>query len=434
MKPNRLLATCFRISIVGVLCAPLHAQTLEVSPSKVMADEVATIRATGLNPNETVSIQAELRDGRDHRWTSEAKFMADASGTVDVSKQAPLKGSYKEVSAMGLVWAMKPAENHVVLYQPPPDLGVQTIQFRLIRNGKAVATAQLEQHRIGKGVQRITLRGQLHGVLFLPGETGRHPGVLVLGGSEGGLHLQGAAWLASHGYVALALAYFHYEDLPQELDGIPLEYFGTALAWLRGRPEVLPDRIAVMGTSRGGELVLQLGSMYPQIAAVVAFVPANVRYPACCGNTRVPYAWTWKGEPLAYVPRRDLRHPDPLIAMQAAIAVEQTHGPILLIAGQDDGVWNSPAMTDAVVSRLKEKHFPYPVERLNYSHAGHRAGRPEIVPEWHGALRHPISGTAMSVGGTPQGDAESSLDAIEKVLAFLRKSLAVETPLAPASN
>jgi hypothetical protein len=56
-----------------------------------------------------------------------------------------------------------------------------------------------------------------------------------------------------------------------------------------------------MGTSRGGELALQLGSMFPAIDAVVAYVPAKVRCAACCGNTRVPYAWTWGGQPLPYV-------------------------------------------------------------------------------------------------------------------------------------
>jgi len=121
-----------------------------------------------------------------------------------------------------------------------------------------------------------------------------------VGGSEGGMPLGKAAWLASRGYAALALAYFRYDDLPPLLEGIPLEYFGSALAWMMQRPEISADRIAVVGTSRGGELALQLGSMFPQIKAVVAFVPANVRYPACCGNTRVPYAWTWRGQALAF--------------------------------------------------------------------------------------------------------------------------------------
>jgi dienelactone hydrolase len=89
--------------------------------------------------------------------------------------------------------------------------------------------------------------------------------VLVVGGSEGGLLPGKAAWLASRGYAALALAYFRYDDLPPLLEGIPLEYFGSALGWMMQRPEILADRIAVVGTSRGGELALQLGSMFPQI-------------------------------------------------------------------------------------------------------------------------------------------------------------------------
>ena len=72
-------------------------------------------------------------------------------------------------------------------------------------------------------------------------------------------------------------------------------------------------------------------------------------------------------------------------------------------------------MTNAVVNRLKSAHFSYNVERLNYSHAGHLAGRPEIVPAWHNA--------GVNFGGTAKGNAESSLDAIPKVLEFLRANL-----------
>jgi hypothetical protein len=35
--------------------------------------------------------------------------MADAAGTVDLSRDAPVGGDYAEVSAMGLVWAQYPA-------------------------------------------------------------------------------------------------------------------------------------------------------------------------------------------------------------------------------------------------------------------------------------------------------------------------------------
>lgn len=416
MKRFLLVAVCICASGSAIL----PAQTIDVLPNRVMTDESATIRVKGLQPNEHITIKAELADGAGEPWTSHGEFVADAEGVVDLSRQAPVKGSYSEVSAMGLVWSMRPTGDNAT-YRPPHDLGTQIVEFHLLRNGQQVSSTRLEQHMIAEGVRQIKVQGSLHGVLFVPGVGERHPGVLVLGGSEGGLPLQKAAWLASHGFAALALAYFRYEDLPPNLEAIPLEYFGRALAWMLQRPDITHDQIAVMGTSRGAELALQLGSMYPQIRAVVAYVPANVRSPACCGSTAVPYAWTWKGQPIAFASPRPGRAFES--SANAAIAVELTHGSLLLIAGQDDGVWPSSMMVTAIAARLKQAHFPYPVEVLKYPHAGHRAGRPEIVPAWHGSMRHPVSGRLVDLGGTAKGDAQSSLDAIPKVLTFLRQAL-----------
>lgn len=421
MKPLWRKAILFTAWLLGSGIAASSAQTLQVIPNHALADQVAVIRATGLQSGERVTIQAKLIDGDNHPWAASAQFLADAQGAIDTSKQSPETGSYKEVSSMGLVWSMMPAASHISVYRSPKDLSPQIIDFTLVRNGQQAATAQLEQLRVADGVHSINVDGQIHGVLFVPSGGGSHPGVLVLGGSEGGLPSEKAAWLASHGYTAFALAYFRYDGLPAELEAIPLEYFGNALSWMMMRPEISADRIAVLGTSRGGELALQLGSMYPAIKAVVAYVPANVRYPSCCGDTPVRYAWTWHGEPLPYVLPRFTRLP--AAAMEALIPVEHTHGPILVISGDSDGVWPSAMMTAAVVERLKLAHFPFAVERLNYPHAGHRAGNPQIVPAWHGAVQHPVSGREMNLGGNATGDAESSLGAIPKVLAFLQTSL-----------
>jgi dienelactone hydrolase len=405
----------------------LYAQTLEVFPAHVLMDEPATIRAHGLLPGEHVLIGAELSDGTGIRWTSQCEFIADADGTVDASKQAPIAGSYKEVSAMGLIWSMMPADKKATRYQPPREFGPQTIDLRLMRQDKQISSAQLVQMMIGEGVQRMAVHEEgLHGALFIPDTKSRYPGVLVVGGSEGGVPLREAAWLGSRGFVAFALAYFRYEDLPAKLEAIPLEYFQRALAWMAARPEVAGNRLAVVGASRGGELALQLGSMFPQIGAVVAYVPANVRYPACCGDNRVPYAWTWTGRPLSYMPLRSMR--DPRALMDSAIEVEQTRGPVLLISGDSDHVWDSSAMADAVVARLKQTHFPFQYKNLKYSHAGHAAGRPGIFPAWHGIFRHPVSGKPVDLGGSPQGDAESSLDATPRVLAFLRQAFRGQAP------
>ena len=416
-----LLCTCIYAAVV----AQSHAQTLEVTPARVMADESATIRITGLKPHEHCIIRTELVDGGTQPWASQSEFAADDSGTVDTSKQAPVKGSYRIVSAMGLVWSMTPTAKDVHSYRAPHDS--QTISFALMKDGKQVATAQLEQTFFPPGVNRIELTGLLHGTLLVPDSPGSHPGVLVVGGSEGGVPLPKAVWLASHGYAALVLAYFRSPGLPSELEGIPLEYFGQAINWMMHRPEIAADRLAVVGTSRGGELALQLGSMYPELHAVVAYVPANVRYPSCCRRDFGP-AWTWKGQPLAYA-----RPTSPNSAptdMAATIAVEATHGPILMISGDDDGVWPSRAMTDSAMHRLQHAHFSFRFEHLDYPHAGHRAGNPWIIPTWSNGVRQPISGNQENFGGNPEGNAMSSLDATPRVLAFLQQSLAA----APSSG
>lgn len=410
------------IPFAFLFAAAACAQKIDIAPSSVLIDQPSTIRVTGLLPNAPITLKADLVDGAGHPWNAEAQFTADAHGTVDLAQQAPTAGSYRTVSAMGLIWAMRPASKDTHFYAPPHDPDPEIVHFHLLVDGREAANADLVQSLIADGVQRVHLQGALHGTLFLPPGDGRHPGVLVLGGSEGGVPAARAAWLASHGYAALALAYFRFESLPPTLRDIPLEYFGQALSWMSQRPEIDPNRLAVMGASRGGELSLQLASIYPQIHAVVAFVPANVRHPSCCDRP-MGAAWTLHGQPLAWsLP--EVRS-DPAAVMRSTIAVENIRGPVLMIGAESDGVWPSSDMVQAAADRFRQTHFAYPVVTLIYPHAGHRAGMPEIVPAWNNGIRHPLTGSIVNLGGTPEGNAASTLDAIPKILAFLSQSLGV---------
>jgi dienelactone hydrolase len=409
--------------LLGVLlfAGSIAAQNLDVLPAKVLPGESAAIRATGLNPEERVTIRAELTDGGGQNWAAQAEFVADAQGVVDASKQAPVSGSYKEISAMGLIWSMMPTSKKVSAYMQIRNLGPQMVDLHLLRQGKEAATAHLEEVGVPDDVQRIQVHDDgLRGMLLVPPGAGHHPAVLVVGGSEGGMPVRRAAWLASHGFAALALAYFRFEDLPPQLENIPLEYFQRALQWMANRPEIGPARIGVVGGSRGGELALQLGSIAPHIAAVVAYVPSNVRIASCCQNDGLA-AWTWQGRPLPYViPRQKANM---MLRAPATIEVENTKGPILMISGESDHVWNSWEMADEVVSRLKSRHFAYSYENLKYPRAGHYSGRSEFIPTWHGEVRNPTSGRETDPGGTPEGDARSTIDSMPKVLEFLRKNL-----------
>ena len=251
---------------------------------------------------------------------------------------------------------MMPRTKGVAAYVAARNHGTQTVDFHLLRKDQEIASAHLEQAAIAEGVRQTPVHDDgLRGVLFTPPGAGRHPAVLVVGGSNGGVPLRPAAWLASHGYVAFALAYFRFEDLPPQLEGIPLEYFQKALQWMARRPEIGDTRVAVLGTSRGGELALQLGSMYPRIGAVVAYVPANVRIASCCRQNGTA-AWTWQGRALPYIIPAGTSS---VVSGPAVIEVENTKGPILMISGEADHLWNSWAMADDVVSRLASHHFAY---------------------------------------------------------------------------
>jgi hypothetical protein len=125
---------------------------------------------------------------------------------------------------------------------------------------------------------------------------------------------------------------------------------------------------------------------------------------------------------------------NPQAQMLAAIGVERTHGPILMIGGDSDAVWPSAEMVRSAASRLRGAHFAYPVVTLIYDHAGHRAGVPEIMPAWNKDSRpQAMFGTATDYGGTPEGNALSTLDAIPKVLKFLSDALNAPTALAPSA-
>src|SRR5258708_28885072 len=183
LSPRTLVNISVAIAMnLGV--AVLFAQTLDVTPRRVLMDEVAVIKASGLESGERVTIRGRLTDGADHAWASKAEFVADEHGVVDVSKQAPASGSYKGISAMGLIWSMMPEAKDTKVYQAPKQLGAQMIRFELERKSGNAATAELEQISIADGVRRIDLKGPLHGALFEPTARRPHPGVQLLRGSQ----------------------------------------------------------------------------------------------------------------------------------------------------------------------------------------------------------------------------------------------------------
>ncbi len=289
--------------------------------------------------------------------------------------------------------------------------------------------------------QRIIIEDQpFKAVLFLPISDRPLPAIITLSGSNGGLSESRAKALAVEGFATLALGYFGIEGLPSNLENIPLEYFKTAIDWLQSHPSIDKDHIGIYGVSRGAELSLILGTVFPDsIHAIVAAVPSSVIFGAI-NQSHLP-AWTYQGRPIspsAPVAKddeklgQDADHPlrttsqflegmkDQEAYQCAAIPVEKITCPILLISGGDDGMWPSSIFAEQI---LKRKNPTALVQHLHYPDAGHQIGIPGLASS--SLYYHPIANKWFSMGGSPQADEEASQDSWKKLVAFLKDHLSL---------
>ncbi|WP_309117577.1 acyl-CoA thioester hydrolase/BAAT C-terminal domain-containing protein [Saccharothrix sp.] len=392
-----------------------------VTPQSAPLDTTLDIKVVGLEPDAETTVRATTGDR-----SSEAVFRADERGVVDLTRHAPIEGSYDGVDPMGLFWSMTPTGD-----EPGPTL-VEV---------DGVGKVEVERLRVPQGLRRteVTENG-LVGVLYEPDDGEVHPGVIILGGSEGGMHEDDAALLARHGFAALALAYFGVDGLPEDLVDIPLEYVGTAITYLGDR------RIGVVGGSRGGELALLVGATYPRVKAVVSVVGSGVVTQCIGPGTRLleklgleAASWTHEGRPLPYLPysvpdelRRRIVDGDPVplklafdltdgIPEDTEIPVERINGGVLLLSSGRDQSWPCVALSAVAERRLAEHDHPFPYEHVVYPEAGHLIAAPPHRPTTDVLLPGP--GVVFEMGGSPGATAAARADAWRRTIEFLSDQL-----------
>lgn len=233
------------------------------------------------------------------------------------------------------------------------------------------------------------------GTLVVPDSSRAYPGVLRIGGGEGGISLGDAETIASEGYAVFAIAYFGMEGLPSELEEVPLEYFGKAIAWMKSSQNVDSSRLAIVGISRGSTIALLLPTFYDDFKAVVAIAPSHVIWQSHYldwDRYAVKSSHTWGGRPIPFVPydfsneaameecsaetaacvkmyEQSLKQLDRVRG--AVIPVEQIHAPILLLSGTADSMWPSTTMGNLITARLDQNLFTYEHRHIAYENAGH---------------------------------------------------------------
>jgi len=281
---------------------------------------------------------------------------------------------------------------------------------------------------------------------------GRLPGVLLLGGAEGGMHEEDAALWAAHGYVVLALAYYGMPGLSATLQSIPLEYFGEALDYLGQHPRVPAGRPAVMGVSKGGEAALLIGTLFPQVRAVISVVGSGVCTQGISQSVvtgsfldivGTPVAnWTYQGNELPYLPNvvtpelvaqvaagepvalKSVFEPGLLLTdllAAATIPVERIRGAVLLISGGEDDFCGS-AFQEIAARRLAAHKHPHTWRHLVYEGAGHFLCATPYVPTTR--TLSPGPGVTFRSGGTPAVNARAQVAARQEILRFLAREIA----------
>ena len=277
---------------------------------------------------------------------------------------------------------------------------------------------------------RIDEHGVFANYFAAPG-AGKHPGILALGGSEGGLgtgSMRDAKALQAHGFNVLQLAYFGASGEPAELAKVPMETFERGFAWLASRSEVDAGRIGIVGASKGAEAALLFASRRPQLKVVIVGMPSSVVWQGISFTPGAKSSWSIGGHDLPYLPyvpsadhsiyagfagglKALEAHPD------AVIPVENIQGPIVLICGKADTLWPSCPMAEQATERLKAKRFHFPVELFEYDDAGHGVFGPPLD---RSDAKYPTLG---SLGGSDDGNNDARKESWTHVLSMLDRAL-----------
>ncbi|MGE8205686.1 acyl-CoA thioesterase/bile acid-CoA:amino acid N-acyltransferase family protein [Heyndrickxia sp. NPDC080065] len=421
----------------------IHTQSkIIVDLHTSLIDQNINIQAVGLKPGEKYVIGLKRRSvtlKMIKYWESRALFCADANGMISLNEDAPLSGSYSGKEGMGLFWSLVVKNSQENENEPYNKLAPNEFLLYLEHEGKIIDEKRITRYWYSPEVTRIPVKESgLVGTYFRNQRANSLPGIIVVGGSEGGIFEFLAGLLASNGFNVLALGYFGVDNLPKNLANIPLEYIQSAIDWLKERKEVEKDWIGIHGTSRGGELALWSASLFPEIKAAVSMNGSPISFAGIVpwsNDLILPPAWTFKNNPLPYAsPTNPVdvaleckqmwnNNENPLsfwyrslISNQSTlektiIPVERINGSILFISGEQDANFDSVSFNQIAMTRLKTFKHPYSYEHLVYSGAGHEVGFPYI----------PILANIWT-GGNKKETAHASIEAWQRTIEFFKES------------
>ena len=184
----------------------------------------------------------------------------------------------------------------------------------------------------------------------------------------------------------------------------PLERIEKAVNWLKANGN---EKIGIAGASTTGTLALAAASYFHDITLTIAMTPSDFIWQGFqqgekdgCGEWPIEgeSLFTYRGKPLPYMPfcykhpkywqvmREEAKRTGDMTASRKVfddseaahpitedefIKIENIKGKLLMIAAEDDSLWNAGKYVKRAEKRLSEKPHECEVEALVYEHGTH---------------------------------------------------------------
>ncbi|GAB2567900.1 acyl-CoA thioesterase/bile acid-CoA:amino acid N-acyltransferase family protein [Gracilibacillus alcaliphilus] len=420
---------------------------INITPKESKTNEPISFQIYTNEPSSQIVIKASTKDDRQERFVSEATFISDENGIIDLNLHSPIEGDYEGIDVFGLFWSMESKKDRMFIKHSSDPL---VINIEVYHNGALLASEQIIRTFYQKNIIKKELNDDsMIGTLFYPENGDSLPAVVIIGGSDAEVHESSAALVASEGYVVLALAYFGRKGLPKGIVEIPLEYIDHAFQYLMNLRQVDQKRLGIIGFSRGSELALLYASHFPNIKSVIAVAPSAIIFSGLVNMQPVEKsAWAYKNVPLPYFRAQRTKQDtfsffkhwilgkpysgldvmnriiqDEQQLEETAIPIENIKTPMMFFAGEDDHIQPAVFFTKRIESLLQNHEYKKQNEFIYYENVGHFATFPGSAPNLPQITGNMQYNMRMIFGGTKKDNARAASNSWEKTVKFLNETL-----------
>ncbi len=387
----------------------------DITVKSSLLDEPISIKLSSLPSHKKIRLTLSCIDGCKQIWQSNASFLTDTQGELDLASANALSGTYTGIDPEGLFWSMSPlCDARTQSLFPVSSLPSLTYELHVYQGKICLGKKIFSRSILADQVARIDIQeAKVTGTLFLPRHETTCPGIMMVPGSGGMITLEStAALLASKGYAVLIVGYYRDKNLADELYELPLERFRDAILWFKSHPRIHSDHVIAMGYSKGAEALLATLAYFPSMSlkGVVLHAPTHVIWQGMGrGKPRHESSWSLFNEPLSFLAYQTdrlvftilkkkllawlLPNMSPAFSCLAAykkalrnkrreeearIPVTQIKTPILFISGENDCLWPSSCMAEKMMHELKAAQSPYQCKHLRLPGIGHVIRHPGL--------------------------------------------------------